>query len=845
MLEEKTINLSVWTLTADKALESLKSGERGLTTEEAEGRLQEFGPNALDSQEEKTKIQIIISQFKNPLILILVFASLISFILKDFIDSFFITAAILVNTLLGFYQENKAETALANLKTYIKERARVTRNGAEFEIDAANIVPGDILELRAGMRVPADARLIQARNLMADESILTGESLPVEKNIEPVEPNVGTSDKTCMIFGGTYIADGIGRALVTTTGDSTEIGKIASLVHGGENETPLQKNIKTFAAQISVAVAILSTTLFIIGIVKGYDLLQMFINTVAIAVSAVPESLPISLTVILAIGVERLAKKNGVVRKLLAAETLGRTTTLLTDKTGTLTTGRLELIEILTKNTKENVLQMALLTTDVIVENPNDHPSKWIFSGRSFDVAIAKAARNHEIYIKEILTKIQIIDFRPFNSLLKYASLDIKKNGKKRRILVGAPEIILEKIKINKKQRKTINELVDKRASEGLRIIGVSDSRNLSGLLVFKDPLRDNVRQTIADAATDGLNIIMVTGDHSGTAIRIAREAGLLNSNDKNSVLTGADLKTLTDKELSEKLSSIKIFARVSPEDKLRITKLYQTKGDIVAMTGDGVNDAPALKSANIGISIGSGTDVAKGAADLVILDNNLSTIIKAIEEGKKILQNIKKTIIYLLSDALDGLFLVGGALLFSLPLPLNPLQILWVNFFSDSFPALAFAFENQYSKIPSRNISKNIIDKEVRIYTFLIGTLSSILLFVTYSLLLKTGLDLSTVRTFIFATFALYTLFITFSIRNISKPIFKYNPFENKFLNAGVAIGLILTFSAIYYKPLNSLLGTTSLSFPRLLGVFGICLINIAIIELTKFTMRTSKTNT
>ncbi len=898
MIENKDIlKTPFWSLPAEDVLEILETSHDGLTEEEAKNRIKDFDLNILETKKHIPKLRIFLKQFQNPLIFILVIASAITLFLDRLSDSLIIFAAVLVNSILGFYQENKAEEALASLKTYLEERAKVIRGKREFEINAKELVPGDIIRLSQGDRAPADSRLISVNDLMVNESVLTGESLPDTKSVEQVDLSVVLADRKSMIFGGTLVTQGIGMAVVCATGKNTELGKIAALVNKAKSEdTPLQSAIKKFAWRAGLILTFLTLIVFVIGLYVGYSFLEMFFISVAIMVSAVPEGLPIALTAILAIGVQRLAKRKGIVRKLLAAETLGSATVILTDKTGTLTQAKMNLSKIITaenlalpnfitsnvkkiedgklSQSQKLLLELALLNSEVIIENPDESPKDWRVNGRHMETALVKKSGELEILFPKLQDKTKIFGFIPFNATSKFSIgfLEYQKIANKYFLnFFGAPEILLNfssyfpnNKKISKIQKEKILEIINQAALSGERILGVATKaikhveefqpivkkrkENIPlvfedlcfwGLITFRDPIRPGVKKVIEETSELGVKTVIITGDHQGTAEAVAREIGFkINQGD---VINGSDLDILSDEELKRRLPMLKIFSRITPEGKVKIVKTYQECGEIVAMTGDGVNDAPSLKQADIGVAVGSGTDVTKDVADLVILDDNFKTIAAAIEEGRKILHNIKKVLVYLLSNSLNSLFLIGGALLTGMALPVNALQILWINFFSGSFPAVALAFENQRGfEIQNQvNLKKGLFDKRMKFLIFFIGTLISLLLFILYAWLLSLGFDSALVRTFIFATLGVYALLIIFSIRNLEESIFRYSPFSNKYLIIGVAIGLFLMFLAIYFNPIRNLLGSVFLPPIWLLGVAGFSIFNIAAIEFGKWLFR------
>lgn len=866
MLDHKAIREPFWAISPEETLKILQTSNEGLANEEAINRLKSFGLNAIETKDSFLGLKLLLNQFRSPLIFILILAGIVTFFLKDRIDTFVIFGAVIVNVLLGFYQENKAENVLELLKSYVKTRSRVRRSGSEEIIDASNLVPGDIIRITQGDKIPADGRIIFANNFAVDESVLTGESLPVEKKIDTLEPNVPVSDRTSMIFGSTLAVGGFADIVITATGINMEFGRIASLIsEKRKTQTPLQAAISRFSFLSGVILLVLTVMLFGLGVYLKYDAFEMFLIAVAVAVSAVPEGLPIALTVILAVGVEQLARRNGVVRKLLAAETLGSTNLILTDKTGTLTEAKMELTAIIPSKGSSpervaDLLKEAITTVDVVIENPDESFEKWRMFGNIMEVALVEGAAKRGIFINQVFKESPIFDRLAFNSNSKYAASVHAHNGGRRMMLLGAPEILLNFTNLSEEEKNEVVKEIDERAFSGERVLGViskepcPDYRNLDGhnfsdfnfdgLITFQDPLRKGVFESMNRIHDAGVRTIIVTGDHKGTAEAVARELGLIDG--KGAVLTGDDLNYLTKEELSSRADEVSVYARVTPEQKVTIAKLYQEKGYIVAMTGDGVNDAPALEAADIGVALGSGTDVTKSAADLVILDNNYETIVIAIEQGRKIFDNIKKVVVYLLSNSLDELFLIGGSIIMGLALPITAIQILFVNFFSDSFPAIAFAFDKGVDELghQPRKLSKNIFDGRIKFLVLVIGAMTSTMLFLIYWVMLKLALPIDLVQTFIFASFGTYTLLMSFALRSLRKSIFRYNSFSNPYLIVGVSIGLGLMGLAIYYQPLNRVIGTTPLPIDWLYGVLGIGIFNILAIELGKLAFNKMSTD-
>lgn len=850
-----------WSKTVEEGALVLETNiEGGLSQEEVESRQKTFGRNTFKTDKKTHGLVILLRQLKSPLILVLIAAGVVTLSISHYRDAIFIFVAVVVNSLLGFWQENKAENALSKLKTYLRQRARVIREGKEREIDAEDLVPGDIIRLAQGDRVPADARIIFINDFQVDEAVLTGESLPVVKAAGSVAPSATISDQTSMIFAGTLATQGVCVAMVCRTSTETELGKIASLIAGSESEkTPLQKAIIKFSIYSSIVLAALTLMVFGLGIFAGYSAFEMFLTSVAIAVSAIPEGLPISMTVILAVGVERMAKRKGVVRKLVAAEALGSTTVILTDKTGTLTMADMVLSRLIPFEIDEQKLfARALVNANVLVENPDDPPSAWHMNGRIMETALVRSAGLRGMAFSEIASKKHVLQSTPFNAVQKFSVSLVHDGGRHLLVFFGAPDILLGHSSLGQKEKDILLKQIESLGLSGERVLGVASKEiahtedfslakdlslthlTLDGLITFRDPIRPNIKHAIDRVGQAGVKTVILTGDHQGTAIAVAREVGMKVS--EQSVLDASMLSKLSEAELRARLPQLNVISRVTPFDKLRIAKLYQEMGEVVAMTGDGVNDAPSIKQADVGIAMGSGTEVAQSVADLVLLDDNFETIVAAIEEGRQILGNIRKVLVYLLSNVTDGLILIGGSLLTGLPLPLNPLQILWVNFFTDSFPAVSYAFEKEsgvLTRRPQKRGQVQLFDPVMKFLILAIGISTSALLFVIYYVLMQLGYDEVTVRTFIFAAFGTYTLLVAFSVRSLERSIFSYPLFSNRYLNWGAFVGFVLTAVAIYHPGLQSVFNTVSLSIYWVLGVVLIGLANIVLIEVAKWFFR------
>ncbi len=864
MDREKKTFLQLWAIPAQEVLTKLLTTEKGIDENEAKKRLSIYGENSFRKIEKVNPFSILFKQFISPLIFILVAAGTLTALLGEWIDTCVIFFAVILNVLLGFYHEYNAESTIDKLKTYIKDRARVIRKGVEQEIDSTLLVPGDIIKLAYGSRIPADARILSTNNFRVDEAILTGESLPVEKDIKSIPVSAVVADRNNIAHAGTLVVQGYATAVVYATGNNTEIGKIADIVSETNRiKTPLQKGVDHLAWLIFIIVILIVIGILILGVSRGEPILPMLILSAAVAVGAVPESLPIALTVILAIGSVRIAEKRGIIRKLTAAETLGSTTLIMTDKTGTLTLADMQLVGIYdyksildSKISNESgnfsieqnrLLELALSNVDVSIENPNEEKDKWIFKGRPFEVNIAKACRANNISLDSVVASISHLVL-PFNSTNKFSVSQVEGEY----VVMGAPDILLRKSNLSKEEYFKIESWIEEISRGGKRLIGLASAKNTSGkeftlsdienlnflgIFAFFDPIRPEVPKAIKNIKSHGIKMVLVTGDLVGTALSVAKSLDWKVNEDE--VLVGADFKSMSDDELLSVIPNIKIFARVTPEEKLRIGKLYQKLGEIVAMTGDGVNDAPALKAMDIGVSLGSGSDVAKSAADLVLLDDNFETISLAIDEGRKILGNIRKTFVYLMSSSLDSVFVVGGSFIAGVALPISALQIIWVNLFTGSLPALSFAFDSDMDHDKSTGSDlKLIFTKEVKILTLGIGILSSLLLFVLYYVLLKVGLSVEVARSIFFVCFSSYILVIAFSFRSLRKPIFSYNIFSNPKLNISILVAASLLVFTMTVPFMREIFDIAPLPVSWLPLVFFWLVFNVLIVEGAKYLM-------
>ncbi|MFA6257728.1 MAG: HAD-IC family P-type ATPase [Candidatus Paceibacterota bacterium] len=862
-MEEKIKIQTPWFFTAEEVLTGLDTSINGLKQEEAEKRLKIFGLNKFKNKKIISIVDLALKQIISPLIFILVGAAILTGFLHEWINTIIIMSTVLINVGLGLYREYQAENTLDKLVTYIKDRSRVVRDGKEQEIDSSLLVPGDIIKLSYGSRVPADARVISSNNFKVDESILTGESEFVTKTSETIKESSLVADRTNMVYAGTLVVEGFDAAVVVETGINTELGKIADLVSNTDRAvTPIQKGVGQLSWYIFTLVIFVVMCIFILGVSRGEPILQMLILSAAIGVGAVPESLPIALTIILSVGAVRIASKKGIIRKLAAAETLGSTTLIMTDKTGTLTKADMQLVGVYTfdvlkkeiysesnitnlSHAQKEIIKLSLKNIDVLVQNPDDIEKKWNFTGHPFEVNIAKASTCHNIHLRKTLIEENNLCL-PFNSTNKFS---LSRDGDNY-IIMGAPDILLKMSDVDKDTYIKILSWIEDASKNGKRLIalGTFKTKNIEdikknliknvsfeGILSFFDPIREEVPFAVKNIESHGVKIVIITGDLKGTAISVARSIGW-NITDED-VLTGEDIHLMTDSQLKDVIKNIKIFARVTPEDKLRIGNLYRDLGEIVAMTGDGVNDAPALKSMDIGISLSSGSDVAQSASDLVLLDDNFQTISMAIDEGRRILANIRKTFIYLMSNAFDSIFIIGGSFIMNMALPITALQIIWVNLFTGSLPALAFAYDDNLDKgINKESFKKQLLTTEVKMLSFGLGTISSILIFLLYYVLLQFNIDIKIVRSIFFVCFSIYILVIAFSFRSLYKPIFSYNPFSNKKLNVAIIIGVGILVATMSIPFIRNLFDIAPMPLSWMWLVVCWCILNVLLVEFTKW---------
>lgn len=776
--------------TVSDVMRALQTSQRGLSQESAEARKKEFGTNNMARKKGRKVLRIFLEQFFSPLMVVLFVATSMSLFLGEWANAAVIFVALFINGLLGFVEEYRADKSLQALLAYIPLTAQVRRDGVVSEVLAQEVVPGDIVLLRAGDKIVADARVLTANQLATNEAALTGESMTVTKQAQPIAAEAPLADQTNMVFAGTVVAEGFGEVIVVATGAKTQLGAISELVaETGERKTPLQAEIARLARSITVLV-IVACVLFVgDGIIRGYTFAELFTISIAIAVSVIPEGLAIATTAILALGMRRLLKEQVLVRRLVAAETLGSVSVICVDKTGTLTTGDMHVRELLTTphdRFGEDVIRAGLQTS--LTYSGLEHGSTPTES------AILNYLNAHAA--PEVVRD----QFEPFNSTNKFSKSVFTYGGKQYEAFLGAPESLLPQCDMTDEVSSWAHEVLHMHVENGRRVLALSmqidGSLLLAALIVIEDPLRSDVGQALEDARRAGLRVVMITGDHPKTALSIARELGI--AKEEYQVLTGAELDLLSDVVLSQRVHDVQVFARVKPEHKLRIVRALQAEGLVVAMMGDGVNDAPALKAADIGISVGSGTEVAKEASDMVLLDQSFHHITDAIFEGRVMFENIRKVVLFFLVMNVTELGIVAGALFVGLPIPFTPIQLLWINLVTDALPAFSLGFEAGESAVRKegpRNPKEPLLGFWWYVTLVVMGIVNTAFLVALYARDLRNGIPFEVARTTLFMTEAGVALFVLFSVRVLRKSVIRVNPFANRTAVLAIVFSLGLLF--------------------------------------------------
>ncbi|WP_243290241.1 calcium-translocating P-type ATPase, SERCA-type [Bacillus sp. FJAT-47783] len=860
-------------MTVNEVMDQVKTNiENGLSEEEAHKRLKKDGYNEIKENERPSALLIFISQFKDFMVLVLLVATLVSALLGEYIDAIAIIAIVLLNGVLGFIQERRAEKSLDALKELSAPHVNVLRNGEWMKIPSKHLVVGDVIKFTSGDRVGADVRIVNGNALEIEESALTGESVPVMKSTSPIaDEQLGIGDQVNMAFMGTLVSRGSGVGIVVQTGMKSAMGQIADLIQTAETMiTPLQRKLEQLGKILIVVALLLTVLVVVIGVLQGHNMYQMFLAGVSLAVAAIPEGLPAIVTVALSLGVQRMIKKKSIVRKLPAVETLGCASVICSDKTGTMTQNKMTVThiwvggkmwevtgagyepngEFLQGNRTVNphhdkslkqILSFSMLASEAEIRNKD---GAYVLDGDPTEGALIVVGMKAGLQKDSLKRQFEMIKEFPFDSTRKMMSVVVKDHaGKQYVITKGAPDVLLSKChhvlwdgrqeSLSRNRQNDIQKTIDELAAKALRTIAIAfkplpDARCeqisqleaerdliLIGITGMIDPPRPEVKQAVQDCKNAGIKTVMITGDHLITAKAIAKHLNILPSNGK--VLDGQTLSNMSVEQLEAVIEDVYVFARVSPEHKLKIVKAFQNRGHIVAMTGDGVNDAPAIKASDIGISMGiTGTDVAKEASSLILVDDNFATIQAAIKEGRNIYENIRKFIRYLLASNVGEILVMLFAMILALPLPLVPVQILWVNLVTDGLPAMALGLDpaegnvmKQKPRHPKEGIFARGLGWKIISRGFLIGAMTLITFMIVYA---RDTENLAYAQTAAFSTLVLAQLILVFDCRS-EKSIFERNPFGNMYLIGAVISSLLLMLVVIYYPPLQPIFHTVPIN--------------------------------
>ncbi|KAB3530483.1 calcium-translocating P-type ATPase, SERCA-type [Alkaliphilus pronyensis] len=871
MKETETFKMDIDTLLKDLEVDP----NLGLRDVDVEKRRNEYGDNALEKKKGETLFAKFFNQFKNFMVIILLVAALVSGLLGEFKDTIIISIVVIINAILGLIQENKAEKSLEALKNMTTPLAKVTRNGTLLQVKSTELVPGDIINLESGDYVPADGRILEESSLRIEESALTGESVAVDKTIEaPVGDRVPLGDRRNMVYSTSMVTHGRGKIVVTNTGMNTEIGKIAKMLEGESKlKTPLQVKLEDLGRYLGILALSVCAVIFLLGYYQGRPLLEMFMLAVSLAVAAIPEGLPAIVTIVLSLGVQRMIKKNAIVKRLPAVETLGTASIICSDKTGTLTENKMTVTKLYTydekteaignelnsNESKKLTLEIALLCNDSTITEEKGEKKEI---GDPTEIALVVLAYQYGMFKKSMEESKPRVNEIPFDSDRKLMSTIHKEASGLRVYTKGAPDVLLERcnyLLINNEVKELTAEVRDKiraanqnMANDALRVLAfayktiesnpanpTSDTLEndliFVGLMGMIDPPREEVKMAVKKCRAAGIRPIMITGDYKLTAITIAKKLGILD--EKTTAIEGRELDDLSDEELASNVDKYSVYARVSPEHKVRIVKAWQANDKTVAMTGDGVNDAPSLKAANIGCAMGiTGTDVSKEAADIVLTDDNFSTIVAAVEEGRNIYENIKKSIHYLLSCNIGEIVALFIALLINIPSPLIPIHILWINLVTDSLPALSLGVDPPEADIMSKKpriSGESIFAEGLGIFIVLRGIIIGLVALLAFYSGWSNSVEIG--RTMAFLTLAFSQFANSLSVRSLDKSLLKIGVFSNKRLIGAIVISASLMFSVLLIPFFRSAFELALLNFNQWLLVFIYSLIPFVFGELLK----------
>ncbi|MCT4545218.1 MAG: calcium-translocating P-type ATPase, PMCA-type [Vallitalea sp.] len=858
----------------------------GLDSNEIEKRLDKYGFNSLKEKKGTSLLKMILQQFSSFIVIILIAASILSIVIGEIKDGVIIIAIVILNAVLGVVQEKKASNALDALKKMASPKAKVIRSGKISTVDSTNLVPGDIVVLEAGDYIPADLRLIESINLKIDESALTGESVSVEKNAECIlDKETQIADRENSAYMSTIVTYGRGKGIVVNTGMDTEIGKIASMLNEtGSEVTPLQKKLDSFGKLLGIVCILVCAIIFVLGLIRGQDFIVVLMTSVSLAVAAIPEGLPAVVTVVLAMGMQRMIKRHAIMKRLGAVETLGSTTVICTDKTGTLTQNKMTVVKIFDGKDFWEVTGTGYKTEGNIINNNKDIKmlDKMLMAGvlcndaqlKDEDIigdptegALIVLGAKEGYDRDELNNKYPRLKEFPFDSDRKLMSTLHNIDGTYVMFTKGAPDIILSRCKdiiLDGERKSLTDEIRDEIsnvnkdfAGNALRVLGFAykevnenveleneeDNLVFVGLTGMIDPPRQEAKDAVKLCKKAGIRVVMITGDHVITGSAIAKQIGIID--DDSQAMEGIEINNYSDEDFREKVKGINVFARVSPEHKVKIVESIRANGEVAAMTGDGVNDAPALKKADIGIAMGiTGTDVSKEAADMILTDDNFASIVDAVEEGRVIYSNIRKFVGFLLSCNIGEILIIFISMLIGWQVPLVPIQLLWINLITDSFPAFALGLEKGESDIMDvepRNPKEPIVDRQMSIALAFQSIGLTIAVLISYQLgFIMAGnvddkLQLTIARTFCFVTLIIGEMLRAYSARSEKVSIFKMNFLGNRYLNYSVLVAIILLFVVVYVPLLQSVFKTYSLSINQLLVAIGLAIIPVITGEIAK----------
>ncbi len=856
-----------------QVLEELEAKPEGLSWEQARAQLRQWGTNELEKPRKESLLSRILEQMKDPMILVLLGAAALSLLTgrgEEWLDAVIILLIVVINSVISISQEDNAQRAMEALQKLSAPKARVLRSGKEERVDATQIVPGDVILLEAGDRVPADARLLESMGLQADESAMTGESEPVNKDHSRQLPEDAVlGDRINMVIASTVITAGRGRAVVVATGMETQMGRIAGLLLDGEQvRTPLQKKMGEISKTLSFVCLSVCAVMFGVGLLQGKGMLEMFLTAVSLAVAAIPEGLPAIVSIVLAMGVGRMAKQGAIVKKLPAVETLGCAGVICSDKTGTLTQNRMTVVDLWTPGgDRDLALAIGALCSDARLE---DTDMGLQAQGDPTEGALVMAAARAGLYKGELELELPRVGEVPFDSARKLMStVHARPEGGFRIMVKGAPDVLLERCTalwskgvrpMGQGQKTQILAENERMAQKALRVLAVAfrdvdrlpgkiDAQTLergltfAGLAGMMDPPRQEVKDAVARCAQAGIRPVMITGDHKATAMAVARQLDILREGDL--ALTGADLDFMPQEMLEADIEKFSVFARVTPEHKLRIVRAWQKRDRVAAMTGDGVNDAPALKAADTGCAMGQvGTDVAKGAAHMILTDDNFATIVRAVEEGRGIYANIRKAIHYLLSCNVGEIITIFVATVLNFgQMPLVPVQLLWLNLVTDSLPALALGVEPVEDGImgkPPRDAGESLFSRTFALRLawqgLMVGGLTLTAYFLGRAVIPVAGLADQTANTMAFATLTLSQLFHAYDVRSEDRSLFSIGVLSNPAMNRAFLAGLAMQLGVLLLPPLQGIFSVIGLGLAQWMAVAGLAMAPVVICELAKF---------